>query len=202
MEDGNNKPEPAVKPAPVVPHMNILHVIIAVAVIVLAVIFIAKFGFNMDLISPYSGEMAIVKRPVNQVPTLIQNPAVKPVISLRPDLRTIPVTAIPCSAPQSRCGDSCIDITNDPDNCGSCGNVCPAYNSTDRTCTSGKCSNACLSGYYDCNKNPADGCESDLHDNDNCGRCGEGCGNGWFCLMGQCVTGGGGPQPYVPPQRL
>lgn len=178
-----------------VPQIQVMHVIIAVAVIVLAVIFIAKFGFNMDLISPSSGEMAITRlRPVTPVQTLVRNPVVKPTISFRPEMA--------CPVNQTLCANSCTNRMTDPDNCGSCGNVCPAYNSTDRTCTSGKCSNACLSGYYECNQNPADGCESDLHDNNNCGRCGKVCGTGWFCLGSQCATGGGGPQPYDPPQRL
>ncbi|HII76549.1 MAG TPA: hypothetical protein HA264_05840 [Methanolinea sp.] len=33
------------------PQMSAMHVVISIAVIVLAVIFIAKFGFGMDLIS-------------------------------------------------------------------------------------------------------------------------------------------------------
>ena len=56
------------------PKISAMHVVIAVAVIVLAVIFIAKFGFGTDLLSPSSGEMAIVKRPV-----------VTPVRTIQPD---------------------------------------------------------------------------------------------------------------------
>jgi hypothetical protein len=58
------KPDPGKEQKSGLPQIQVLHVVIAVAVIVLAVIFIAKFGFNMDLISPSSGEMAVVKRPV------------------------------------------------------------------------------------------------------------------------------------------
>jgi hypothetical protein len=153
------------------PKISAIHVIIAVVVIVLAVIFIAKFGFNMDLISPSSGEMAIVKRPVTPVQTLVQNPAVKPVSSIRPDLRTIPVTAIPCSAPQSLCGDSCVDSASDPGNCGACGNACSNLvrkNVAEFGCSNAKCTiKTCQPGYGDCASQGttdinSDGCETDL----------------------------------------
>jgi hypothetical protein len=39
-----------------------------------------------------------------------------------------------CVAPQLLCGNDCIDPTSDPNNCGSCGKVCPS-----NSCVSGKC---------------------------------------------------------------
>ncbi len=81
----------------------------------------------------------------------------------------------------------------DPDNCGFCGKACPSYNSTDRKCITGKCSNACLPGYYDCNQNMADGCESTLSDNDNCGACGKSCGSSGFCVFSNCQYDTAGP---------
>jgi hypothetical protein len=160
------------------PNISAMHVVIAVAVIVLAVIFIAKFGFNMDLISPSSGEMAIVKRPVTPVQTLVQDPVVKPTVSFRPETL--------CPVNQTPCANSCTNRMTDTENCGLCGKVCPTYNSTDRKCISGKCSNACIPGYYDCNQNPVDGCESDLRENNNCGACGNSCGSTGFCVLSRC----------------
>ncbi len=50
------------------PQITIVHAIIAIAILVLAVIFIANFGFNIDLITPSSAEMSIAKlRPVTAV---------------------------------------------------------------------------------------------------------------------------------------
>jgi hypothetical protein len=134
--------------------ISAMHVIIAVVVIVLAVIFVAKFGFGMDLISPSSGEMAIVKRPVTPVPTIMQNPAIRPSISLRPE------TIAPCNAPKMTCGDSCIDINSDPNNCGGCGRVCSDLykdrkNVAAYGCSAGKCTiSSCKPGYGYCDMSP------------------------------------------------
>lgn len=167
------------------PKISAIHVIIAVAVIVLVVIFIAKFGFGTDLISPSSGEMSILKKPVTPVHQVVQTFEVRPTVSFRPEVL--------CPSNQSLCGNTCTNRMTDPDNCAFCGKVCPSYNFTDRKCISAKCSNPCLAGHYDCNQNIADGCETDLSDKENCGSCGKACASGWFCFMGKCATGGGGP---------
>jgi hypothetical protein len=132
------------------PKISAMHVVIAVAVIVLAVIFIAKFGFGMDLIGPSSGEMAIVKRPVTSVPTLVQNPVVKPGFTIRPE--PIPT----CTSPTTMCGDTCTDTATDPNNCGRCGRVCSvayadAKNVAAYACAAGECTiKACQLGFGDC----------------------------------------------------
>jgi hypothetical protein len=41
---------------------------------------------------------------------------------------------IVCIAPEIQCGNDCIDPTDDPNNCGSCGHVCPS-----NSCVAGKC---------------------------------------------------------------
>jgi hypothetical protein len=132
------------------PKISTVHVVIAIAVLILAVIFIAKFGYNMDLLTPSSGEMAIVKRPVTPVPTLVQNPGVKVTISLRP-------VAVPtCDTPKRTCGDSCVDIYSDPGNCGACGNVCSELYKGNKNVAAYGCSGAhctvtsCLPGYGNC----------------------------------------------------
>lgn len=133
-----------------------MHVVIAVAVIVLAVIFIAKFGFGTDLLSPSSGEMAIVKRPVvTAVPTIAQKDiAVRPELSLRPE------TLVPCDAPKRTCGDSCVDIYTDPNNCGACGRACSEVyknrrNVAEFSCTDARCTiKSCKAGYGFCDESP------------------------------------------------
>jgi len=134
------------------PQISAMHVVIAAAVVILAVIFIAKFGFGMDLISPSSGEMAIAKpRPVTPVPTVIQNDiAVRPGISIRPEL--LPT----CAAPTTMCGDTCVDTATDPNNCGYCGRVCSvayadAKNVAEYGCAAGQCTiKSCQTGFGDC----------------------------------------------------
>ena len=39
-----------------------------------------------------------------------------------------------CVPPEIKCGDVCVDPTSDPDNCGSCGHVCPS-----NSCVASKC---------------------------------------------------------------
>ena len=39
-----------------------------------------------------------------------------------------------CAAPTQRCGDSCVDLSSDPDNCGSCGHVCASGLCTESVC--------------------------------------------------------------------
>ncbi len=80
------------------PQLSIVHVIIALAVIVLAVVFIVQFGFGMDIIRPTSGEMAMFKKPVTPVSTLVQTPDMRPTVSFRPEVsvqRTRPRAEVP-----------------------------------------------------------------------------------------------------------
>lgn len=59
--------------------------------------------------------------------------------------------------------------------CGGCNRACMPANGSG-TCEGGTCVvQACDAGHYDCNGSGADGCETDLHDGDNCGGCGLAC---------------------------
>ncbi|MBI3785887.1 MAG: DUF1566 domain-containing protein [Deltaproteobacteria bacterium] len=73
--------------------------------------------------------------------------------------------------------DGCETATNsDPNNCGSCANVCSTANGTS-SCIFGGCHVAsCNAGFGDCNNDPADGCETSTTTNPfNCGGCGNNC---------------------------
>jgi hypothetical protein len=59
MADENNKPDIAREGLPGFSRKKIVYGIIVIAVIVLAVGLGAKFGFNVDLLSPSSAEMAV-----------------------------------------------------------------------------------------------------------------------------------------------
>src|SRR5207249_3812648 len=74
------------------------------------------------------------------------------------------------------CNGGCVDTAGDARNCGGCGMACSAAHSS-ASCAAGQCQpGACDPGWGDCNGNPADGCEANLHtDVDNCTACGVGC---------------------------
>jgi hypothetical protein len=198
------------------PKISAMHVVIAIAVIVLAVIFIAKFGFGTDVLSPASSEMAIVKRPVVTPAQTLSKDLVRPERSLPP---TLPPTA-------ETTPGTCSDITSDPKNCGACGNDCTTLgrkNVAGYGCINSRCTiQSCQAGYGDCTKQGTadinvDGCETDLRtgqswtgspndlyvyqgssadkkvylDNPrNCGSCGNACtgGSNYFgiCDNGAC----------------
>ena len=65
-----------------------------------------------------------------------------------------------CSETCATCLSDCpVNFTNDVDNCGSCGNVCPTRAHASRICSASVCSFSCDSGYNDCDSNASNGCE-------------------------------------------
>jgi hypothetical protein len=86
-----------------------------------------------------------------------------------------------------------VDLNSDPDNCGSCGNVC-ALPGTVGTCEAGVCvQGPCSPGFDDCDGDPANGCETSIAgDPDNCGACGVACSFSNadpLCVSGACQMG-------------
>jgi hypothetical protein len=84
------------------------------------------------------------------------------------------------------------DTKNDVHNCGACGNVCSVANGTPQ-CSGGACQiRACSAGFSDCDRNAANGCETNLGTSaNNCGACGTACSaaNGTSsCTAGRCVV--------------
>lgn len=65
--------------------------------------------------------------------------------------------------------------------CGGCNRLCNSSGAASISCNNGACSITCDRGYYNCNGDPSDGCESTLTDRDNCGMCGNRCPNGQRC---------------------
>ncbi|SRR5579871_1667136 len=82
----------------------------------------------------------------------------------------------PCEGGQF-CGGICTDTSNDRNNCGVCGNVCPPG----VTCHNGTC--GCLPGQTNCSGT----CRDISIDPQNCGACGNACGVGMVCQNGACV---------------
>jgi Collagen triple helix repeat (20 copies)/Stigma-specific protein, Stig1 len=85
-----------------------------------------------------------------------------------------------CGMGLEGCGASCVNLSSDPNNCGSCGTVC----SSGSVCTAGACTPVtCSAGKSVCNDSCVDLGSDDL----NCGGCGVVCGSGTSCGGGSCV---------------
>ncbi|GEM_PF-5074768 len=52
-----------------------------------------------------------------------------------------------CPNSETDCSDACKDLTKDPENCGSCGNICEKDDHGETTCQNSKCQLKCNDGY-------------------------------------------------------
>jgi len=62
--------------------------------------------------------------------------------------RTQETLHYPCVAPRQTCGGSCVDLASNPNQCGSCGKVCPSP----QVCSKGSCAASCDSGLTSCGR--------------------------------------------------
>jgi len=71
--------------------------------------------------------------------------------------------------------NGCEVETNTPEHCGLCNARCE-FNHAEATCADGECQlGACLPGYDNCDKEPANGCERSLNALSDCGACDKQC---------------------------
>jgi hypothetical protein len=73
------------------------------------------------------------------------------------------------------CDGSCVALDSDPLHCGACETECPAPPNASASCVERACEFVCDEGFEDCDTRPENGCESNLRELDNCGRCGLAC---------------------------
>jgi alpha-tubulin suppressor-like RCC1 family protein len=84
---------------------------------------------------------------------------------------------------ESCCAGACIDTSSDPNNCGSCGYVCPPTtdpNASGVICSGGQCQPNCNGVYSACGTQ----CVDLSSDPNNCGGCGNTCSGN--CTNGTC----------------
>lgn len=80
-----------------------------------------------------------------------------------------------------------VDVRVDRKNCGSCGLECENENGSTR-CVDGECQPTCAEGFEDCDRDPQNGCETDLASSlRHCGACGERCNP--ENASGECADG-------------
>jgi len=96
-------------------------------------------------------------------------------------------STVACASGLTRCSGTCLDLTGNFNNCGSCGNVCK----TGQTCSTSQC--RCPTGYDSCTSASATTlCQDKVSaDANNCGACGTVCPTGATCVNSvcQCPTG-------------
>jgi hypothetical protein len=93
-----------------------------------------------------------------------------------------------CPSGGTLCGDTCTSVLTDGNNCGACGDVCPAGD----VCTAGTCVLAppkCTPPQAYCGTGTT--CTDLGSDPNNCGGCGEVCAAGDTCQNGICIPPGG-----------
>jgi hypothetical protein len=82
-----------------------------------------------------------------------------------------------CFAGLDAVGDLCLDLANDPANCGNVGIVCPSG-----VCRDGACTIVCSGGLVACGNT----CADLANDEANCGECFHVCGRDKLCLDARC----------------
>src|SRR5262249_10538317 len=87
-------------------------------------------------------------------------------------------------------------VLSDSLNCGACGAPCAPVPHARNNCINGACQLvSCDLGFFDCNGNLGDGCETSVvSDANNCGVCGNKCGPGLVCIQAICTC----PQCILP----
>jgi len=103
-------------------------------------------------------------------------------------------TGGPCPAGEFCCSGDCTD-KRDLNHCGECDTPCQPQNVASASCDTGTCTyDQCSAGFYDCDANTANGCETESG-LDNCGGCDDACADqglypnttGHSCPAGICL---------------
>ena len=171
MEEGEKKPVGGTEDSGA--NRKIVYTVIAVAVAIIAVMLIAKFGYNIDLLNPAGGQMSLV-RPVSTVrPTVIPTTLAMRAANPPGLAHEIPLMCSNSTPPQSDLvmvgsgmpGNDKLDALKNGSDLGLAG-------ADDETCAAIMCNGQCV-----------DTCS----DTSNCRTCGNVCTNGMHCAKGTCT---------------
>ncbi len=122
------------------------------------------------------------------------------------DVPTDTADVATCPTGEAACSGGCVSLFNNPSNCGACGNVCPMRpNTAIAICSGTTCGFVCAPGFGDCDFVPANGCETNLGLDGNCGACGRVCPGGSICQNSACYAAtvpaynhpSVGPAPFI-----
>lgn len=110
-----------------------------------------------------------------------------------------------CISGRATCENSSVDTSNNGceadlvysnTHCGACGRACLASNlphTATAYCTNGQCAaSTCVNGWGNCDRDPLDGCETNLNSPATCGACNRDCASmlqhvtGTMCVRGIC----------------
>jgi hypothetical protein len=110
-----------------------------------------------------------------------------------PDVRTdTGVDVLTCDG-GTVCMGRCVDTQTDPMNCGACGSRCSmGANTTAVACVMGSCVPTCSALFANCDRDPANGCETATNTLTDCGGCGVACSRvnaTASCVSGACRIG-------------
>jgi hypothetical protein len=89
---------------------------------------------------------------------------------------------VTCAAGTAPCDTGCANLADDAQNCGACGNACPAG----LGCTAGVCGAACVAPSALCGTGSAAACVDLQSSAQHCGACGNACPAGQGCVGGAC----------------
>jgi MYXO-CTERM domain-containing protein len=103
-------------------------------------------------------------------------------------------SALTCTEPFTLCGNVCVNLDSDSDNCGQCGNACAPT----EVCSAGVCTTGgCPTGTTQCDQSCVDILTDPLH----CGGCNLSCDAGQTCTNGVCTGEATGGDPTQPIQQ-
>ncbi len=97
-----------------------------------------------------------------------------------------------CPPGYAACGTACVNLQTDARHCGACATDCSVVPNTNgmAPCYAGVCqvAAACSASHGDCDRAPANGCETPLNSSTNCGGCGTACATGRTCTLSGAVA--------------